>query len=28
FQDFRLEKDGKFWEDGIMKLPIRWQKII
>ena len=25
---FLAEKDGKFYERGIMKLPERWQKII
>jgi len=25
---FLAEKDGKFYERGIMKLPGRWQKII
>ncbi|CAK9810962.1 hypothetical protein ANTPLA_LOCUS6744 [Anthophora plagiata] len=25
---FFAEKDSKFWKDGIMKLPIRWQKVI
>ena len=22
------QKDKKFWEDGIMKLPERWQKVV
>lgn len=27
-EQFFAEKDEKFWEDGIMKLPERWQKIV
>ena len=23
-----LKKDKKFWEDGIMKLPEKWQKVV
>ena len=22
------QKDKKFWEDGIMKLPEKWQKVV
>lgn len=27
-EQFLSEKDKKFWEDGIMKLPERWQEIV
>ena len=23
-----LKKDKKFWEDGIMKMPEKWQKVL
>ena len=26
-EQFFVQKDEKFWEDGIMKLPEKWQKI-
>ena len=22
------QKDKKFWEDGVMKLPVKWQKVV
>ena len=25
---FFTQKDKKFWEDGIMKLPEKWQKVV
>ena len=25
---FFAQKDKKFWEDGIMKLPEKWQKVV
>ena len=25
---FAQKKDKKFWEDGIMKLPEKWQKVV
>ena len=27
-EQFFAQKDKKFWEDGIMKLPGKWQKIV
>ena len=27
-EQFFAQKDKKFWEDGIMKLPEKWQKIV
>ena len=27
-EQFIAQKDKKFWEDGIMKLPGKWQKIV
>ena len=27
-QQFFAQKDKKFWEDGIMKLPEKWQKVV
>ena len=27
-EKFFAQKDEKFWEDGIMKLPERWQKVV
>lgn len=27
-EQFFVQKDGKFWEDGILKLPERWRKVI
>ena len=27
-KQFFAQKDKKFWEDGIMKLPERWQKVV
>ena len=27
-KQFFAQKDKTFWEDGIMKLPEKWQKII
>ena len=27
-EQFFAQKDIKFWEDGIMKLPERWQKVV
>ena len=27
-EQFFVQKDKKFWEDGIMKLPEKWQKIV
>ena len=26
-EQFFAQKDKKFWEDGIIKLPERWQKV-
>ena len=26
-EQFFAQKDKKFWEDGIMKLPRKWQKV-
>ena len=25
---FFIQKDNRFWEDGIMKLPEKWQKVV
>ena len=27
-EQFFAQKDEKFWEDGIMKLPEKWQKVV
>ena len=27
-EQFFAQKDKKFWEDGIMKLPEKWQKLM
>ena len=27
-EQFFAQKAGKFWEDGIMKLPEKWQKVV
>ena len=27
-EQFFAQKDKKFWEDGIMKLPGKWQKVV
>ena len=27
-EQFFAQKDRKFWEDGIMKLPEKWQKVV
>ena len=27
-EQFFAQKDAKFWEDGIMKLPEKWQKVV
>ena len=27
-EQFFTQKDKKFWEDGIMKLPEKWQKVV
>ena len=27
-EQFSSQKDKKFWEDGILKLPERWQKVV
>ena len=27
-EEFFAQKDKKFWEDGIMKLPEKWQKVV
>ena len=27
-EQFFPQKDKKFWEDGIMKLPEKWQKVV
>ena len=27
-EQFLAQKDTKFWEDGIMKVPERWQKVV
>ena len=27
-EQFFAQKDKKFWEDGIMKLPEKWQKVV
>ena len=27
-EKFFAQRDKKFWEDGIMKLPERWQKVV
>ena len=27
-EQFFAQKDKKFWEDGIIKLPERWQKVV
>lgn len=27
-EQFFIEKDKRFWEDAIMKLPKRWKKIV
>ena len=27
-EQFFVQKDKKFWEDGIMKLPEKWQKVV
>ena len=27
-EQFFVQKDNKFWEDGFMKLPERWQKVV
>ena len=27
-EQFFAQKDKKFWEDGIMKLPEKWQKLV
>ena len=27
-EQFFVQKDKKFWEDGIMKLPKKWQKVV
>ena len=27
-EQFLAQKDKKFWEDGIMKLPEKWQKVV
>ena len=27
-EQFFVQKDKKFWEDGIMKLPGKWQKVV
>ena len=28
WNSFFSQKDKKFWEDGIMKLPEKWQKLV
>ena len=27
-EEFFAQKDKRFWEDGIMKLPEKWQKVV
>ena len=27
-EQFFAQKDKKFWEDGIMKFPAKWQKVV
>ena len=27
-EQFSAQKDQKFWEDGIMKLPEKWKKVV
>ena len=27
-EQFFAQKDKKFWEDGIMQLPEKWQKLV
>ena len=27
-EQFFARKENKFWEDGIMKVPERWQKVV
>ena len=27
-EQFFAQKDKKFWKDGIMKLPEKWQKVV
>ena len=27
-EQFFAQKDKKFWEDGIMKLPEKWQRVV
>ena len=27
-EQFFAQKDRKFWEDGIMQLPEKWQKVV
>ena len=27
-EQFFAQKDKKFWDDGIMKLPEKWQKVV
>ena len=27
-KQFFAQKDKTFWEDGIMKLPEKWQKVV
>ena len=27
-EQFFAQKNKKFWEDGIMKLPEKWQKVV
>ena len=27
-EQFFAQKDKKFWEDGIMELPEKWQKVV
>ena len=27
-EQFFAQKDKKFWQDGIMKLPEKWQKVV
>ena len=27
-EEFFAQKDKKFWEDRIMKLPEKWQKVV
>ena len=27
-EQFFAQKDKRFWEDGVMKLPRKWQKVV